>query len=170
MLTTAASQDARSAVLLADIAVVLVAGLVLGGWRGGCASPSSSGRSSRGSCSGPACWADCPGTRPRSSFPADVRPLLSAVSQIGLVLFMFVVGWEFEKQLVRPHAGLAVKVSLLSVAVAFGMGIGLAALIHPAHATVAAARYRSALSPSSWVRHCRSPRSPSWRGSSRTGS
>ncbi|QIY99813.2 cation:proton antiporter [Streptomyces sp. S1D4-11] len=86
---------------------------------------------------GPSLLGRLPGDPTQVLFPADVRPLLSAVSQIGLVLFMFVVGWEFEKQLVRPHAGLAVQVSLLSVAVAFGMGVGLAALIHPAHATVA---------------------------------
>ncbi|MFF2460958.1 cation:proton antiporter [Streptomyces mirabilis] len=137
MLTTAASQDARSAVLLADIAVVLVAGLVLGRLARWLRQPVVIGEIVAGIVLGPSLLGRLPGNPTQVLFPADVRPLLSAVSQIGLVLFMFVVGWEFEKQLVRPHAGLAVKVSLLSVAVAFGMGIGLAALIHPAHATVA---------------------------------
>ncbi|MFE1981453.1 cation:proton antiporter [Streptomyces mirabilis] len=137
MLTTAASQDARSAVLLADIAVVLVAGLVLGRLARWLRQPVVIGEIVAGIVLGPSLLGRLPGDPTQVLFPADVRPLLSAVSQIGLVLFMFVVGWEFEKQLVRPHAGLAVKVSLLSVAVAFGMGIGLAALIHPAHATVA---------------------------------
>ncbi|MFF4459719.1 cation:proton antiporter [Streptomyces mirabilis] len=137
MLTTAASQDARPAVLLADIAVVLVAGLVLGRLARWLRQPVVIGEIVAGIVLGPSLLGRLPGDPTQVLFPADVRPLLSAVSQIGLVLFMFVVGWEFEKQLVRPHAGLAVKVSLLSVAVAFGMGIGLAALIHPAHATVA---------------------------------
>ncbi|SOE32338.1 cation:proton antiporter [Streptomyces sp. OK228] len=137
MLTTAASQDARSAVLLADIAVVLVAGLVLGRLARWLRQPVVIGEIVAGIVLGPSLLGRLPGDPTQVLFPADVRPLLSAVSQIGLVLFMFVVGWEFEKQLVRPHAGLAAKVSLLSVAVAFGTGIGLAALIHPAHATVA---------------------------------
>jgi Kef-type K+ transport system membrane component KefB len=50
---------------------------------------------------------------------------------------MFIVGWEFEAQLVRPHKGLAAAVSFTSVGLAFVLGLGLAVWLYPHHSNVA---------------------------------
>lgn len=130
-------QDMTYAIMLADIGVVLLAGAALGRVARRLGQPAVIGEITAGIVLGPSVLGRIPGHLPQHVFPADVRPLLSAVSQVGLVLFMFVVGWEFERRLIRPHARLAAGVSLSSVALAFGLGVAVAALLHPHHATVA---------------------------------
>ncbi|MCX4591809.1 cation:proton antiporter [Streptomyces sp. NBC_01549] len=138
MITTAAApQDMQTAIMLADIAVVLLTGLVLGRFARRLRQPVVIGEIAAGIMLGPSVLGRLPGNLPQVVFPADVRPLLSAVSQVGLVLFMFVVGWEFEKRLVKPHAGLAAGVSLSSIAIAFGLGVAVATMLYPHHSTVA---------------------------------
>ncbi|MGW7367053.1 cation:proton antiporter domain-containing protein [Streptomyces sp. NPDC054841] len=133
----AGTPDMKFAIMLADIAVVLLVGLVLGRAVRRLRQPAVIGEIAAGIALGPSVLGLLPGDLPQRIFPADVRPFLSAVSQVGLVIFMFVVGWEFEKRLIRPHAGLAAGVSLSSVALAFGLGVALATVLHPHHATVA---------------------------------
>jgi Kef-type K+ transport system membrane component KefB len=124
-------------VMLADMAAVLLVGALLGLAARRIRQPAVIGEIAAGIALGPSVLGLLPGDLPERLFPSDVRPLLSAVSQVGLVLFMFVMGWELEKRLIRPHAGLAAGVSLCSIAVAFGLGVSIAPLLHPHHATVA---------------------------------
>ena len=130
------TQDAKLAVMLVDIALVLVVGVVLGRVFRLLRQPPVIGEIAAGIMLGPSVLGQLPGDLPARLFPADVRPLLSAVSQIGLVLFMFVVGWEFEKRLIRPHVGLAAGISLSSVTLAFGLGVATAWALYPYHSTV----------------------------------
>jgi len=132
--------DVRLATMLAGIAVVLLCGTLLGRIAPHLRQPIVIGEITAGILLGPSVLGRFPGDLPHRLFPADIRPLLSAVSQVGLILFMFVVGWEFEKRLIRPHAKLAAGVSLSSVAVTFGLGVGLAALLYPQHMLVAGHR------------------------------
>ncbi|MEU0396608.1 cation:proton antiporter [Streptomyces sp. NPDC006208] len=60
-------------------------------------------------------------------FPADIRPLLAALANLGLVLFMFVIGYELDLALMRGKGKVAASVSLCSVALPFALG-GLLAL------------------------------------------
>ncbi|MFF3326633.1 cation:proton antiporter [Streptomyces sp. NPDC002889] len=133
----AAPQEMRTAIMLLDIGVVLLAGVLLGRVAKRLRQPVVIGEITAGILLGPSALGLLPGDLPHVIFPADVRPLLSAVSQVGLVLFMFLVGWEFEKRLIRPHIGLAAGVSLSSIVLAFGLGVALATVLHPRHATVA---------------------------------
>lgn len=133
----ATAPDMLTAVMLVDIAVVLVVGVLLGRLARRLRQPAVIGEIAAGILLGPSLLGLLPGDLPHRVFPSDVRPLLNAVAQVGLVLFMFLVGWEFEKRLVRPHAGLAAGVSLSSIALAFGLGVALATLLYPDHATVA---------------------------------
>jgi Kef-type K+ transport system membrane component KefB len=60
-------------------------------------------------------------------FPADqVRPALGGLANVGLVLFMFIVGYELDTTLARSQGGQAVSISLGSIVVplAFGTGLG----------------------------------------------
>ncbi|MFE1291393.1 cation:proton antiporter [Streptomyces sp. NPDC058751] len=133
----ARSADMVTGIMLADIAVVILLGLVLGRLFGRIRQPAVIGEITAGIALGPSVLGQLPGDLTQRLFPSDIRPLLNGVSQVALVLFMFVVGWEFEKRLVRPHAGLAAGVSLSSIAVAFGLGVALAVYLHPQHSTVA---------------------------------
>lgn len=62
-------------------------------------------------------------------FPPASLPILFSVCQVGLVLYMFVVGAEFDIGLIRSRLRSAVMVSAAGIVVPFMLGIGLALLI-----------------------------------------
>ncbi|MGW7663738.1 cation:proton antiporter [Streptomyces sp. NPDC054756] len=130
-------QEDRIAAMLLGIGVILLVGAGLGALARKVGQPKVIGEITAGIVLGPSLLGLFPGDLTNRLFPADVRPLLSAVSQVGLVLFMFVVGWEFERRLIRPHARLAAGVSLSSIVLAFGLGVAAAAVLYPHHDTVA---------------------------------
>ncbi len=59
-------------------------------------------------------------------FPAQSLSVLSLVSQLGLVLFMFLIGLEFDPKLLRGRAHSSIAISHSSIIVPFGMGALLA--------------------------------------------
>ena len=59
-------------------------------------------------------------------FPASSLPVLQLLSQIGVVLFMFVVGLELEPAHLRGKAHTAIAVSHFSIVVPFVLGVALA--------------------------------------------
>jgi Kef-type K+ transport system membrane component KefB len=128
--------DTQLAILLAGIATVLLAGLLLGRLARRLGQPAVIGEIAAGILLGPSILGHLPGNLTEHLFPTAVRPLLSAVSQVGLAVFMVLVGWEFERRLIRPHARLAVAVSLGSVVLAFALGVAAAAVVYPGHHTV----------------------------------
>ncbi len=129
--------DLTVATMLAGIAFVLLVGLALGSLAPRLRQPAVIGEVLAGIVLGPSVLGQFPGDLTHKLFPIESRPLLSAVSQVGLTLFMFMVGWEFEKRMLRPHRGVAAAVSLSSVACAFGLGVALAVVLYPHHNTVA---------------------------------
>ena len=62
-------------------------------------------------------------------FPADARPFLKVLAEIGLIIFMFVVGLELDMRLIRGKEKLAAGVSLTSVILPFTLGFGLALVL-----------------------------------------
>lgn len=137
MHSVATAGDLRTATMLVGIAVVLLIGTFLGRLVRPLRQPIVIGEITAGIVLGPSVLGQLPGHLSRALFPAEVRPLLSAVAQVGLILFMFLVGWEFEKRLFRPHRGTALAVSLSSVGLAFASGVGLATVLYPRHSEVA---------------------------------
>ena len=67
-------------------------------------------------------------------FPASSMPTLQLLSQIGVLLFMFVVGLELNPAYLRDKAQVAVAVSHFSIIVPFILGIGLALTLYSAYA------------------------------------
>ncbi|MGP3690142.1 cation:proton antiporter [Streptomyces sp. IBSNAI002] len=59
-------------------------------------------------------------------FPADIRPLLGALAAVGVAVFMFIVGLEWDATLIRGSGSLATSVSFSSILVPFGLGMVLA--------------------------------------------
>jgi Kef-type K+ transport system membrane component KefB len=62
-------------------------------------------------------------------FPAVAMRPIYVVSQIGLVLYMFVVGLEFDRTLLSRHVRRALSVSVAGVAAPFALGAGLAVVM-----------------------------------------
>jgi Kef-type K+ transport system membrane component KefB len=67
-------------------------------------------------------------------FPASSMDFLKLLSQIGVILFMFVVGIDLNVQHLRQKAHAAVLVSHASIIVPFFLGITLSLLIYPSMA------------------------------------
>ena len=58
-------------------------------------------------------------------FPPSSLALLQLLSQLGVILFMFTVGMEFDVRRLRERARAAVVISNAGIAVPFGLGIVL---------------------------------------------
>jgi len=63
-------------------------------------------------------------------FPAESMGNLRVLSQIGLILFMFIVGMELDLNVLRNKAHDAVVVSHASIIIPFALGIGLAYFVY----------------------------------------
>ncbi len=63
-------------------------------------------------------------------FPPESLGNLQFLSQIGLILFMFVVGMELDLKIVRQGAQQAVLVSHGSIVLSFTMGVGLSYFLY----------------------------------------
>lgn len=64
-------------------------------------------------------------------FPADIRPMLSSLANVGLVFFMFLVGLEFNRDLLRARLGTITALSLGSMVTPFVLGVLLATVLRP---------------------------------------
>ena len=68
-------------------------------------------------------------------FPVSSMVTLGVLSQLGVVLFMFVVGMELDVQHLREKAATAIMVSHVSIVVPFLLGAGLAYTLYPSLGT-----------------------------------
>jgi Kef-type K+ transport system membrane component KefB len=64
-------------------------------------------------------------------FPADVTPFLGVLAQVGVVLYMFLVGLELNVDRLRGHAQAAVTIAHASIVVPFVLGAALALWLYP---------------------------------------
>jgi Kef-type K+ transport system membrane component KefB len=136
MKSLAQHSDLIVAAVMADIAVVLLAGAVLGRVARYLRQPPVIGEIVAGIALGPSLLGLLPGDLPHRLFPTEARPYLSAIAQVGLLVFMFGIGWEFDKRLLEGRRSAAAAVSLSSIALAFGLGVGLATMLYSQHSTV----------------------------------
>ncbi|MEO6829736.1 MAG: cation:proton antiporter [Acidobacteriaceae bacterium] len=65
-----------------------------------------------------------------SLFPADSLHLLFLVSELGMVLYLFLEGMNLDFEAVWEQRQTAMKISLLSMVIPFAMGCGLGVLMH----------------------------------------
>ena len=63
-------------------------------------------------------------------FPAAVRPALGTVAQVGVVVYMFLVGLEFDTGLLKQRAAPLIVTSQASIIVPFLCGCALAVGLH----------------------------------------
>lgn len=63
-------------------------------------------------------------------FPAASLPNLQFLSQIGLILFMYVIGMELDLKMLKNRANDAVVISHASIVFPFTLGVGLAYFVY----------------------------------------
>lgn len=136
MKSLAQHPDLVMAAVVADIAIVLLAGALLGRLFRLLRQPPVVAEIVVGIALGPSLLGMLPGNPSAVIFPAEARPYLSAIAQIGLLVFMFGIGWEFEKRLLHGQRGATSAISIGSIALPFALGVGLAWPLYSRHAVV----------------------------------
>lgn len=117
------------ALVFLDLAVVIALGAVLGALARRARQPRVIGEIVAGLVLGPSLLGLLPGSPTDVLFPPDVRPLLNVVAQLGLVLFMFLVGYELDMTKLRGAGSAVAAVSSASILLPFALGFGLVALL-----------------------------------------
>jgi len=80
---------------------------------------------------GPSLLGLLPGDLPQLLFPTEIRPYLRVAAELGLVIFMFIVGLEIDPDAVKRSGRRAVVLSVSSIAVPMMLGAAvLAPLLH----------------------------------------
>lgn len=110
-------------IILADLALVLVVARAVGWLFHRAGQPAVIGEILAGVLLGPTLLGD---QVSEWLFPLDQRAFLLLLANIGLVLFMFIVGLELDVSLVKGREKLAGAVSACSIALPFTLGIALA--------------------------------------------
>ena len=123
--------DADVQLLLFDLALIIVLARLLGVLAKRIGQPPVLGEIVAGILLGPTIW----GTKITGTlFPPALIPPLTALADLGLVFFMFVVGYEVDLGLVKGRGRVAAGVALGSIIAPLGLGIGLAAwFVHRYH-------------------------------------
>ena len=57
--------------------------------------------------------------------PSDIAPLLGIVAQIGVIIYMFLIGLELNPELLKSRARPTIAISVSSIALPFALGLGL---------------------------------------------
>jgi Kef-type K+ transport system membrane component KefB len=125
--------DADVQLLLADLALIVVLARVFGALAKRIGQPPVLGEIVAGILLGPTIWS---GHITTALFPKTLLPPLTALADLGLVFFMFVVGYEVDLGLVRGRERVAAGVAIGSIVAPLGLGAGLGAwLAHRYHVT-----------------------------------
>jgi Kef-type K+ transport system membrane component KefB len=117
--------------LLLDIVVILAAARLFGAASRLIGQPMVLGEIVAGIALGPTLLGQFDGHR---LFPPAMVPSLTTVADVGLVLYMFVVGMELDQELVRGHIRVAAGVATGATALPFALGCGVAIWLAPRYA------------------------------------
>ena len=110
--------DTQAGILLLDLAVIVALAQVFGWLAGLLGQPKVVGEILAGILVGPSLL----GGISTTIFPLSVRPFLAAVADLGLVVFMFVVGMELHRPVLRGAAGITSGAVLGALLVPIGLG------------------------------------------------
>ena len=116
--------------LLAQLVLILAAARIAGALTRPIGQPPVIGEMIAGLALGPSVFGVLAPDLSARLFPADAMVPLAALSQLGVLLFMFVVGLRLDLDTLRQRATAAVLVSHASIVVPFAMGLALAPLLH----------------------------------------
>lgn len=114
------------ALLLLQIIAIILAARVVGGFFRKIGQPSVIGEMIAGILLGPSLLGHYAPEISGALFPLESLGNLQFLSQIGLILFMFVVGMELDLKVLKNKANDAVVISHASIIFPFSLGVGLA--------------------------------------------
>ncbi|MGK5546160.1 cation:proton antiporter [Streptomyces sp. URMC 127] len=123
------NNSSPDAVILADIAVILLAGVAIGPLRARLRQPVVVGEIAVGLLLGPSLLGLLPGDLPGLIFPPQARPHLAAIAQVGIVLFMFVTGWELDFRPLHGRLRAVLALTTASLAVPFTLAVAVCAVL-----------------------------------------
>ncbi|NJQ03747.1 cation:proton antiporter [Streptomyces zingiberis] len=123
-------------VAIGDLALIVLASRLLGALARRCGQPAVIGQIAAGIALGPTLLGRLPGDPTTWLFPPGVLPYLTVLSQIAVVLFMFVVGYETDWRQLRRGGRAAATVAVCALLVPAGMGAGVAGLFPGAFGAV----------------------------------
>ena len=134
--TTAITQPAAAAtpnvpLLLAQIIVILVAARLTGALVRRLGQPQVVGEMLAGIALGPSLLGAHAPSISAALFPANSLGFLNALSQIGLLVFMFLVGLEVDPKVIRERGRAAIVISHASIVAPFVLGAMLAIGLYP---------------------------------------
>jgi len=113
-----------------DVAVIIVVARLMGSLFKRLRQPAVIGEILGGILLGPSLLGLFPGHLTSHLFPTAALPTLNVLAQLGVVVFVFIVGLEVDLGLLRGRRRVAATVSISSVALPFGLGVLLALLLH----------------------------------------
>lgn len=122
--------------VIGDVALVLVVSSLFGAAARWCRQPAVVGQILAGILLGPSLLGRLPGHLTSHVFPPAVLPPLTVLSQIAIVIFMFVVGYELDRRLLRRRCQAAPLVAASALLVPMGLGSGAALLLRARFAAV----------------------------------
>lgn len=126
---------AQSVTLLLVLAAVLVVAKAFGSLFARWGQPAVVGEILAGILLGPTLL---PAALQQALFPGDIHLILSALGNLGVALFMFLIGQEFRRHPPRRQTGAVLATTFGSIAVPFGFGVLLAGSIASEHSTAKA--------------------------------
>ncbi|MGB8944537.1 MAG: cation:proton antiporter, partial [Streptomyces sp.] len=119
-------------VAIGDVAVIVIVSRLLGALARRCGQPVVIGQIVAGIALGPTLLGRLPGDPTSKLFPPEVLPFLTVLSQIAIVIFMFVVGYEMDWRQLRQGGRAAATVALCAFLVPAGLGAGAVGVFHGA--------------------------------------
>jgi Kef-type K+ transport system membrane component KefB len=125
-----------AAFVLLDIAIVVSAARLSGALCRKIGQPEVMGEIAAGIALGPTLLGLPTGNLDAVLFPDAVRGILGGIAQLGVVLFMFIVGLEVDVGVLRGRGRIAGAIASGSMLLPLGFGGALAILLYPAHRTV----------------------------------
>jgi Kef-type K+ transport system membrane component KefB len=117
-------------VLLA-LVVIVIAARILGAIFRRLHQPQVMGEVIAGLLLGPSCLGALAPQISSQLLPPAITPFLAVIAQVGIILFMFLVGLELDTGLLRQRTQASIAISHASIVVPFLLGAGLALWLYP---------------------------------------
>jgi Kef-type K+ transport system membrane component KefB len=121
---------------IGDIALVLVVSWLLGAVARRCGQPAVVGQILAGILLGPSVLGHLPGHLTSRLFPHAVLPSLTVLSQVAVVIFMFVVGYELDARSLRGRRRAVPLVAAGALFVPMGLGAGAPLILRSSFAAL----------------------------------
>jgi len=129
------SEEQLARVFLA-IAIVIAVARLMGALARRVRQPPVVGEIIGGILLGPTLLGLFPGELDELFFPLDIRGYLTVIANLGLVIFMFIVGLELDASLIKGKERTAGVISLSSITLPLALGSLLAVYLHQSHGVV----------------------------------